>query len=141
RDRQLDRAGPGIPVPAPVAVAGVRALLGPDAVLGAAHRIGLGTHQRLHERGDHLPQQIRTRLTQLLSQPTGQVDTRWCGHRVARRSRTLVGSLEGSRGGRLTSRRHAQRRESNTTSTDATATAHYSPRIPGGLQPSWAIIV
>jgi hypothetical protein len=43
----------------------------------------------MHERGDHLSEQIGTRLTQLLRQPTGQVDTRWSGHRVNSSGRAL----------------------------------------------------
>jgi hypothetical protein len=58
RNRQLDRAGPGVPLPRPVTVALVDPLIAALAVAGAAQRLDLGGHQRLSERLDHRPQQI-----------------------------------------------------------------------------------
>jgi hypothetical protein len=52
------------------------------AVAGATDRVRVGRHQRLGEGLDHLPQQVRAGLGQLLGHPAGQVDTRCCGHRV-----------------------------------------------------------
>ena len=45
----------------PVTVAGVRALGTADAGLGAANRVRVGAHERLHERREHLAKQIRCR--------------------------------------------------------------------------------
>src|SRR3954454_5820990 len=121
---------------APVAVAGVGALVAAHAVLSAADSVGLGPHQRLHERGDHLPKQIRTRLPQLLGQPPGQVDTGYCGHRVAPRLENLGRiSLRITRWPSHMSTPRLVGRRSNTTSMDATTdrstclNAYYSSRI------------
>jgi len=43
----------GVSLPRPVAVPGGDPLVGAGAVGGAADRVGLGAHQRLHEFGDH----------------------------------------------------------------------------------------
>jgi hypothetical protein len=53
---------PGIPFPAPVAVAGVAALIAALAVTGAADRVSLRAHQRLSKRPDHFPEKIRACL-------------------------------------------------------------------------------
>jgi hypothetical protein len=81
RDAQLDRAGPGVPVPLPVAVARVGALAAPLAVGGAAHRRGLGVHQGVHEHREHAPQQIDVGVLELLAKP-GQRLHRGGDHRV-----------------------------------------------------------
>jgi hypothetical protein len=44
----------------------VLALSRAGAVLGAADRVGLDGHERVDERGQHLPKQIRGRLLELL---------------------------------------------------------------------------
>ncbi|SNR99771.1 hypothetical protein SAMN06272737_1612 [Blastococcus mobilis] len=81
-DRHLQRAGAGVELPGPVAVAAVRAGLAALAIAGAADCIGLGRHERVDERGEHLPQQIGAGLGQLLVEEGGGVDTARCGHRV-----------------------------------------------------------
>ena len=81
RDRDVDRADPGVQVAVPVAVAGVRPLRAGLPVPGAAHRVGVGGHQRLDERGQHLTHQIRAGLGQLLVQEPDRVDTWDSGHR------------------------------------------------------------
>jgi hypothetical protein len=66
----------------PIAVAGVAAVRAALPVAGAAHRVGIGRHQRFREGLDHLPEQVRAGPGQLLGHPARQVDTRCCGHRV-----------------------------------------------------------
>src|SRR5829696_4685288 len=62
RERQLDRAGAGVELPGPVAVAAVDPLLRDGAVGSATDRVGLSRHQRVDERGQQLAQQIRACL-------------------------------------------------------------------------------
>jgi hypothetical protein len=59
RDRHIEGARSGVELPVPVAVAHVGAVRAGLAVGGAADRVGFGGHQGVHERGQHLPQQIR----------------------------------------------------------------------------------
>jgi hypothetical protein len=75
RQRQLDRADPGVPLPGPVAVAGVDPLLAAGAVLGATSRVRLGAHQRLHEHPEQLAQQVRLGLLKVLVDQLGRVNT------------------------------------------------------------------
>ena len=72
RDRQLDAARPGVPAAFPIPVTGVRAGLRTLLVTRPAGRIGVGAHQRLRERLEHLTQQVRTGLGQLLVQNEGR---------------------------------------------------------------------
>lgn len=51
------------------------------AEFGAADGVGLGTHQGGDEALEHLAQQVRGRLRELLRQKTGRIDRRRCGHR------------------------------------------------------------
>jgi hypothetical protein len=57
-DGQADRAGPGVEVPVPVAVAHVDPFRADPAVAGAAQGVRLGRHQRVRERLDHPSQQV-----------------------------------------------------------------------------------
>src|SRR4051794_22457116 len=72
----------GCRTPGAVAVAGVDPLGRAGAVLGAADRVGLGGHEGVDEGPEHLPQQIRAGLGQLLVQKVGRIDTARSGHRV-----------------------------------------------------------
>jgi len=56
RDRQLDGAGPGVPVAVPIAVTRVRAFVAAFAVFGPADRVDLGGHQHVGEGFHHRPQ-------------------------------------------------------------------------------------
>jgi len=58
RNRQLNRASASVPVTLPVAVALVRPLVAALTVGRAAHRVGLGGHQRFGKRLQHRTQQI-----------------------------------------------------------------------------------
>ena len=78
--RHVQRADPGVQVPVPVPVAPVGPLRVTGAVVGAAHRVGLRRQQRVDERGQQLPHQIRAGLGQLAHAGTGQ------GRYLARRS-------------------------------------------------------
>jgi hypothetical protein len=73
RQRELDRADPGVPIPLPITVAAVDSLRTPLAVARAAERVRLRAHQRLREVLDHRPQQIQACLLELLAQPTRHV--------------------------------------------------------------------
>ena len=66
-------------------------------------------HQRVDERGQQLPQQIRAGLGQLLVQEAGRVDTARCGHRVDL-LRTVEGLQEDHAVAALTHLRHAHHR-------------------------------
>src|SRR3954453_18656557 len=68
RDRPLKGADTGVGLPGPVAVAAIRAGLAALTSGGTADGVGLGGHERVDERRKHLPQQIRTGLSQLLVQ-------------------------------------------------------------------------
>ncbi len=80
-DGEVDRAGPGVPRPRPVAVAAVRAFIGSLAVRGAADRVGLLAHHPLAEELHHLSQQVRIRLLDLLAKP-GETVHRGIDHRA-----------------------------------------------------------
>ncbi len=56
-----------------------------------AHRVGVGVggEQGVDERGEHLAQQVRRRLGEVLMQELGEVDTGRCGHRVRSSSKVL----------------------------------------------------
>ena len=105
------------------------ALVAARAVLAAADLVGFGTHQRLHEPGDHLPEQVRTRLTQLLGQPAGQLNysvvQSSCDASV---SSSFAGMSEDH--AVAVSRRHAQRRRSHTTCMDATMPSVSALAVP-----------
>ena len=64
RDRQLHGPGPGVPLPPPVAVAGVHPLQAHLAIRRPAQALDLGVHHPLRKPLDHLPQQIRARRCQ-----------------------------------------------------------------------------
>ncbi len=81
RDLHLERAGAGVELAGTVAVAPVHALRAGLPVRGAAHGVGLGRHQRVHERLQQLAQQIRRRLGELFLQQARRVDTSSDGHR------------------------------------------------------------
>ena len=118
RDRQLDRPGTGVPLPAAVAVTRVRPLHTALAVLGAAQRVGLRGHQRVGEGFHHRPQHIRARRFQMLAQQVSDVQTLCCGHR-----RSLLRDLQSIRricGGRLL---RPEKSRSYTTSVDVTTPA------------------
>jgi hypothetical protein len=57
-DGDVEGAGAGVEVAVPVAVAGVDPLRRAGAVFGAAHRVGLGGHQRVDECGQQRAQQV-----------------------------------------------------------------------------------
>src|SRR6266508_4280917 len=79
----------GVPVPSPVPLTGVHPLREPL---------------------DHLPEQVRARRLQRVLEPgAGNRHNVTCGHLVSPSSRNE--HFEGSRGGRLRSRRHAQHRQ------------------------------
>ena len=81
--------------PRPVAVSGVGPLRGPLAVRSAADRVGLGRHQRLHERGQHAAQQVGLGALQVLGQERRQVNRVGVdGHRCVSFSRTSQGLLK-----------------------------------------------
>ena len=80
-DGQLQGAHPSVQPPRPVAVALVDPLWAPLAQHGAAGRVGLGAHQRLHKPQHHLPQQVGVGCLQVLAQPAQQVHGR-CDHRI-----------------------------------------------------------
>jgi hypothetical protein len=104
-DRQLDRPGPGVPLPYPVAVPAVHPLRCHFPVPGVTADLDVGVHHPLREALDHLPEHVRAGSFQGLLEPVahGRHNVT-CGHLVLLR---LVEQFEGSRGGRLTSRRHA----------------------------------
>jgi hypothetical protein len=102
-------------------------------VSSAAQRIGLGTHHGVDERLEHRAQQVRLRMLEVFGQEPGRVNTVIRGYRFD----LLQGDFEGSGGGRLTSRRHAQQRASSyTTSVDSTVAAS---GIPGILAASFIL--
>jgi hypothetical protein len=69
RDGQVDRAGPGVPGPHPVAVAAVRAFIRALTVRRAADRVRLLAHHPLTEQLHHLSQQVCVGLLDLLAHP------------------------------------------------------------------------
>ena len=83
RDGHLEGPGPGVEVTAAVAVAGVDAIRRADAVLGAAHAVGLRAQQGVDEGAEELPHQVGTGLGELFVQEEGRVDTGVRGHRDA----------------------------------------------------------
>jgi hypothetical protein len=83
-DDNIQGAGAGVELAVAVAVADVDPVRARLTVGRAADRVGLGGHQSVDERGQHLPQQIRRRSRQLIVQETGRVDTARSGHRVSR---------------------------------------------------------
>jgi hypothetical protein len=91
RDRDVQRAGPGVEVPVPVAVADIDPVRARHPIRRAAGRISLGGHERVDERGQHLPQQIRRRGRQLVVQKAGRVDTARGGHRAVSFRSTVRG--------------------------------------------------
>jgi len=76
----------------------------------ATQRVGLGAHQGVDERLEHASQQVGLGALEVLGQELGRVNTVVRGHRVDLPQVDFELSSEGSRGGRLTSRRHAARR-------------------------------
>lgn len=81
RDRQLHGASTGVPLPRPIAIAPVGPSIAALAIASAANLVGLRGHHRVGERGDHLAQQIRRRVSQMLLQQRSRVHTVRCGHR------------------------------------------------------------
>ena len=90
-----------------VAVAGVDPLAGAFAVAGAAHRVGLRGQQRVDERRQQVPHQVRARLIQLLGEELGRVDTGSSGHRRVLLRVGCERSLEASTRWPRLRRRHA----------------------------------
>ena len=88
-DRHVDRAGPGVQIPVPVAIAGIHPLRRGHAVLGPAHRVSIGRQQRIDHRGQQVTHQIRRRVRKSLAQQLARVDDVWCGHRDGSLSRVL----------------------------------------------------
>jgi hypothetical protein len=100
RDRHLQGAGSGVEVAGPIAVADVDPGLAAPAVAGSADRVSFGAHEGVDEGREHLAQQVRWGLGQLLVQEVGRVDTARSGHRVAL-LKDCGRSPRRSRGGRL----------------------------------------
>ncbi|MBB6547063.1 hypothetical protein HD593_001858 [Nonomuraea rubra] len=119
RNRQLDRARPGVPLARPVAVTGVGPLVAALPVGGPAQAVGLGRHQRLGHGLHHGSQQIRVTGLDLLRQPPLRRHTVVRGHR---RSPSWNRCYEGSRDDRshFTTPHLLTRSNSYTTSADAT---------------------
>jgi hypothetical protein len=69
------RADAGVEVAVAVAVAGGDPFGRTLAVAGAADRVGLGTHERLDERGEHVAQQIRAASGELVGERLVRVDS------------------------------------------------------------------
>ena len=105
--RHIQGADPGVQVAVAVAVAGVDPLAGAFAVACAAHRVGLRGQQRVDERGQQVPHQVRARLIQLLGEELGRVDTGSSGHRRVLLRVGCERSLEGSTRWPRLRRRHA----------------------------------
>ena len=81
RDGQLDRPGPGVPLPPPVAVAGVHPVRRDLPVARVAADLDVGVHHLLGELPDHRPQQVRARRRQrLLERVTRNGHNVTCGH-------------------------------------------------------------
>ena len=100
----------------PVPVAGVHPVRGHLPVPCAAPDLDVGVHHPLGELPDHLPQQIRARRRQrLLERVPRNGHNVTCGHFAL--LRCFRNHFEGSRGGRLASRRHAVLRQLSHTST------------------------
>lgn len=57
-DLHVDGAGAGVEVAVPVAVATVHPVVADRAVAGATDLVGVGGHQLVDERAEHLPQQV-----------------------------------------------------------------------------------
>ena len=114
RDRDLHGPGAGVEVPGPVAVAGVGPLRTALPIGGPADRVGLGRHQRRHERGQHAAQQVGLGTLQVLGQERRQINRVGVdGHRRDLLQSCFRRSSEGSRGGRRcvrTPRSHRARR-------------------------------
>ena len=107
-DRDLHAAGAGVEVPGPVAVAGVGPLRRALPVGSAADRVGLGRHQRLHERVQHRPEQVGLGVLQVLGHERRQVNRVGVdGHRGDSFSRTSQGLLKDHAVAVATSGRHA----------------------------------
>jgi len=108
-DRYVPGPGPDFPLQGPLRIAGRDPVLGAHAIGGAAQRVDLGAYQRLDEHLQHRTQQIGLGTLEVLGQELGGVNTvvcviAWCSFVDSERS------CEGSRGDRLTSRRHAHKR-------------------------------
>ena len=122
RNRQLDRAGPGVEVAGPVAVAGVGPLRAAGAVGGAARRVGLSPHQRLHEAAEHQTQHVGLGTLQVLGHQAGQVNSVVVGgHRDDLLLETLDGLLKDHAVAVFTSYDTLSGQDSYTTSLDLSA--------------------
>ena len=96
RDRDIYGADPSIQVPMPVPITPVQALRRARTVLRPTHRVRLRGQDRVDERGQHLPHQVRARLRELFVQKASRVDTGWNdGHRDHPFESAVKGSLEG----------------------------------------------
>jgi hypothetical protein len=91
RDRHVQRPGPGIKVTVPVTVADIDPARAWHPVWGAADRVSLCRHQRIHERSQHRAQQVRRRGLQLVMQKPGRIDTARGGHRYVSFRSTVRG--------------------------------------------------
>jgi hypothetical protein len=77
-------------VPVPVAL--IRSIAAALTVSGAAHRVGLRTHQSMDERGQQLAQHVGVSGGESFGQHLGPIDIVGSGHRVDSFARvTLVG--------------------------------------------------
>src|SRR6185437_14257637 len=102
-DRQLDRPGPGVPLPPPVAVAGVHPVRRDLAVPRVARDLDVGVHHPLGELPDHLPQHVRARRCQgLLELRAGNRHNVTYGHfallrcsEITSKDREVAASLHG----------------------------------------------
>ena len=84
RDREVDRARPGVEVPVAQAVARVHPLRGDLAVARVADGVDLGGHQALCEHPDHLSQQVAVAaLFEVLAQQRHRVHGCSDFHRIS----------------------------------------------------------
>src|SRR6266545_1532236 len=100
----------GVPVPSPVPLTGVHPLRSHLPIPGVAADLQVRIHHPLREPLDHLPEQVRARRLQRVLEPgAGNRHNVTFGPLVSPSSRNEP--FEGSRSGRLRSRRHAQHRQ------------------------------
>src|ERR1700694_8765 len=93
RDRQIQRAGTGVELAVPIAVALIRAVGTTFAVSGAAQRVGFRTHQGVKEHGQQLAQYVGVGAGESIGQPRRQVDIVGSGHRVYSFARVTLDGL------------------------------------------------
>src|SRR5579875_164499 len=104
-------------------VAVVHPVLADLPIRRSANRVRLRAHQRLSERLQHRPQQIRARLLQVLAHLASKVHTGDAGHRALASFDEFASRFEGSARWPSRSRRHAAPvQDPYTTSVDANQT-------------------